>query len=367
MARTRGKKARKKSCLLRGVLLVSALLAALVVLGGIGAVLLYTDYRSFETELVLDEGEVKNLVIPRGTPWPGVVHRVNEAGLIRNERYFDFWGRQVGLAEAVRAGNFSLEGPMELHELAEILRRGGAVDEVVVTFPEGLTIFHIADRLEGAGLASRSEVLSLARQPELFGLEIEGVETLEGYLYPDTYRFRQGASAEEILRRLVARYRQVVEPIFEANEEALARKLERYEMGPHEILILASLIERETGFTDERDLIARVFYNRLDRRMMLQTDPTCVYSEATYLEVPRPQHCRDPLNRYSTYVIHGLPPGPIANPGRASIEAALSPSELDNAREYLFFVARRDGSGSHYFSRTYDEHRRAIRRYLIRN
>lgn len=354
----------KGGCLWRVVRVsVAVVLSALVVVAATGA-LVYSDYRKFEASPILEEGQVKSLVIPRGTAWPGVVSRVADARLVPNPYYFDAWGRQTGLAEEVRAGNFSLEGPLTLEELAEILRRGGSVDEVVITFPEGLTIFHMADRLEAAGLADRTEFLELVREPSRFGLG-EEAETLEGYLYPDTYRFRQGASAEDIVWRLLRRHQEIVEPLYEAHAKVLEGLTQTYEMDRHEVIILASLIERETGVTDERDLIARVFYNRLDRGMMLQTDPTCVYGEATYLEIPSPGRCRDPLNRYSTYVIRGLPPGPIASPGRASIEAALRPSELEEAREYLFFVARRDGSGSHYFSKTYAEHRRAIRQYLM--
>lgn len=364
-ARKKKKTKNKRSCLGQAFALLLAVGLAVGVIGGVAAGLVAADYRQFQSELVLEEGEVATLVIPRNTSWPGVVERVTESGLVGSHYYFDFWGRQNGLAERVRAGTILLEGPVTLEELAAALRQGGTADEVQITFPEGLTIFHMADRVEAAGLAERGDFLRLARDPERFDIEGEGVETLEGYLYPDTYRFSQGSSAQHIIERMVRRWRETSEPLFEEHQEAFQQLADEYELTRHDIVTLASLIERETGVTDERDLISRVFYNRLDLGMRLQTDPTCVYGENTYADIPTPAHCRDPLNRYSTYVITGLPPGPIANPGRASLEAALNPSDLEEAHEYLFFVARRDGSGSHYFSRTYDEHRRAIQRYLI--
>lgn len=352
-----------RGCFGRAIRLILAVTALLLVVGAAGAALVFAHYQRFEQALLLEEGQTQTIVIPPNTAWPGVVQRVMAAGLVEHELYFDIWGRRSGLSDAVRAGTFNLEGPLSLEELADQLRQGGLAGDVQITFPEGLTIYHMADRLEAAGLATREEFLELVRQPERFGLSPE-LESLEGYLYPDTYRFFQGSSTEQILERLLGRWRQMSGPLFEENQEALKEFEERYGMGEHDIVILASLIERETGAGEERDKIARVFYNRLDRGMMLQTDPTCVYGESTYLEIPSPARCKDPLNRYSTYVIQGLPPGPIANPGQAALRAALEPSQAPEAMEYLYFVARRDGSGGHYFSRTYEEHRRAIRRFL---
>ncbi len=330
------------------LVLWGTVLALLVVV--IGGSYLLQDYREFQQALVLQDGE-------------GVVARVMEAGLIEQELYFHAWARQTGLTGKVRAGTIRLDGPIGLEELSAALRRGGLAEERVLTFPEGLTIFHVADLLEAEGVGSRAEVLELARDPARFG--VEGVDTLEGYLFPDTYRFGSNVSAEQVLARKVRRYEEVTAPLFEAHQEALEGLAESYGFSPHDVIIMASLIERETGVTDERELVSRVFYNRLDRGMRLETDPTCVYGETTYLEIPHPRFCRDRDNVYSTYVNHGLPPGPIASPGRASIEAALRPDESEEAREYLFFVSRRDGTGAHHFSRTYEEHRQAIRRYLL--
>ncbi|RAL23517.1 endolytic transglycosylase MltG [Lujinxingia litoralis] len=343
----------------------AALLAATLVVVAAATAGVYVHYQSVVGRPVLGEGETRTLVIPEGTAWPGVVARVSDAGLVEPERYFDMWGRRTGLASTARAGTFHLAGPMTIEELAEVLRRGGLAEEVAVTFPEGWTIYHIADRIEAVGLASRSEFLKKARDEALLAeLGIEG-ESVEGYLFPDTYRFHQGASAEQVIRTLHGRWKQVVEPLVESHRESLDRLQDAYAFGLREVVIMASLVERETGMTSERGRVARVFYNRLDRGMRLQTDPTCVYGEDTYMEVPHPRYCHDKLNRYSTYVIDGLTPGPIANPGKEAIVAALNPSEAAEDLEFLYFVARRDGKGGHYFSKTYQEHRQAIRKYLL--
>lgn len=344
---------------------VAALAGALVVVVGAAAAGVYVHYQQVIERPVLSEGETRTLVIPEGTAWPGVVSRVEDAGLVEPAQYFDLWGRQTGLAGAAKAGTFHLAGPLSLEELGEVIRRGGLAEEVAVTFPEGWTIFHMADRVESIGLASRSEFLAKAQDPAL--LEELGIpgESVEGYLFPDTYRFHQGASAEEVIRTLHVRWEAVVGPLVEAHQEALEALSESYGFELHDVVIMASLIERETGVMSERERVARVFYNRLDRSMRLQTDPTCVYGEETYREVPHPRYCHDKLNRYSTYVIDGLTPGPIANPGEASLLAALKPSEEAEDMAFLYFVARRDGQGGHHFSKTYQEHREAIRKYLL--
>jgi UPF0755 protein len=346
---------------LMGKALIAVLIFA-VISGGMVAGGIYLHYQAYLTTPVLAEGDTRTVVIPANSAWPQVVRILEEARLVRRPLYFEYWSREVGLPSSVRAGTFQLQGPLMLEDLAAALRRGGLAEDLSVTIPEGFTIFHIADRLESLGLVSREEFLRAATNEEALAEAGIDAESFEGYLFPDTYRFRQGTSAQAIIERKHRRWKEVWAQLYEAHLDGFEHLSSRYEFGVHEIVTMASLIERETGAGAERDLIARVFYNRLDRNMKLQTDPTCVYGEETYMLVPRPEHCRDPLNRYSTYVIEGLTPGPIANPGRASLEAALAPSTSAEAMEYLFFVSRRDGT--HHFTRTYQEHREAIRRFL---
>ncbi len=340
-----------------------ALMSAAIVVVAVVAALLGLQYMKFKDQPVLEEGEMTLLVIPQGTPWPGVVERVEGAGLVERGLFFDLWGRQTGLAERARAGQFHMEGPMELEDLAELLLQGGRAEDVVLSLPEGLTIFEIADRVESAGLDSRQNMLEVLQNPQAFEAVPEDRPTLEGYLYPETYRFSEDAGAEAIARRLVQEWERRSD-VLRDHPDRLEEVEASLGLEVHDLVTLASLIEKEATVVAEMPKISRVFYNRLERGMRLETDPTCVYGEDTYMERPSPQSCRDPLNIYSTYVIEGLPPGPIANPSQPALEAALFPSTDPEHADYLFFVAKRDGSGGHYFSTNYRDHRRAIDRYL---
>ena len=313
---------------------------------------------------VLAPGAQRVVVIPHDSPWPEVVHILRREQLIRSRWAFELWARRQGLPSRVRAGSYRWRGPMSLPELAASLERGGQTQDVTLTIPEGWTIYHLADRLEALGLSSRAAFLEAACDEALLReLDIPG-QCAEGYLFADTYRVAQGSSPRALIKRLHARWRQQWQALVQAHPEALAQLSREHGLSAHDVVILASLVERETNHDPERALIARVFLNRLSKKMRLQTDPTCVYGPQTYREVPSPKRCKDRLNRYSTYVIQGLPPGPIGLPGRRSLEAALRPAQDAKALKALYFVARRDGSGGHHFSATFEEHKRAIDRYL---
>ena len=347
----------------RRVLLARLVLALIAVLGVV-ALGIWWDYSRYTRAELIPKGERRLLVIASGSTWRDVVEESVRQGLIRKPLYFDAWGRGKGLDRKVKAGTYELKGPLTLEDLSGELERGGRTDGVEVTIPEGFTIFHIADRLEEAGLVSRREFIEAARSKYLLrSYEVPG-ESFEGYLFPDTYRLAEGSSAQQIIARLHKRWEEVVGELLARHPEALRKAKQKRDLGLHEIITIASMIERETDYDPERAIIARVFLNRIDRDMRLQTDPSCVYGEATYKDIPSPKHCKDEHNRYSTYVIKGLPPGPISNPGLESLEAALLPAEDEKARSYIFFVAKRDGSGSHQFTATYAEHKQAIREFL---
>lgn len=340
------------------IALAIGLIAALI--GGIGAL----HYRAYLRAPVVADGRVMTVVIPHDTAWPQVVELLADQGVVTNPRYFDVWARSVGLPADVKAGTYIFEGPIMLPDLDTRLREGGAVEDVEMTIPEGYTIFHIADRVDAIGLANRDAFLDAARDGALLAeLDVPG-ESFEGYLFPDTYRFRQGATPTEIIGKMHARFEQVWGELRQQHPEALDALATDHALRMHDVVILASIIERETNYDPERDVIARVFLNRLERDIRLQTDPTCVYGEETYREVPHPRFCKDKLNRYSTYVIDGFPPGPISNPGRASLAAALTPATSEASASYIFFCAKRDGSGAHHFSATYKEHLRAVKKFL---
>jgi UPF0755 protein len=322
-------------------------------------------YRSATRSLVLQEGESAEFLIPKGSSWDAIVERLESSGVIQDPATFRVWARLTELPPEVKAGSFVLEGPMRWRDVAEALRRGGQPRDIRVTFLEGWTIYHIADHLEAEGVLERSSFLEAATDPP--ALEAAGLEdhrSFEGYLFPDTYRFRKGVSADTVVQRMHGTWKEVWKDVAEGSIKQLEQLRERYGFDRHDFVTLASIVEVETSVDEERPMVARVIYNRLDASMRLQTDPTCVYGPETYDDVPRPSHCKDPDNPYSTYTHDGLPPGPIANPSRASLQAALNPSEAEGADELLFYVAKRDGTGRHYFSTSYAEHRRAVDRFL---
>jgi len=350
MART---KKPEKSNVLKGLLVFFA--SVLILASG----LCVFDAHTYLNGPAIADGESRQFTIPEGAAWPEVVRVLKREGVVLKPHWFEVWGRQRDLPRRVRAGRYALTGPISFEELEAALLLGGRADETVVTIIEGWTIFHIAQRLESVDLASKRSFLDAARSPELLAeYGIDG-ESMEGFLFPDTYRFSRTASAEDLVRRMHERFLDVYQAL-----QSTPSSPDIEDWSRDRIVTLASLIERETRVPPERPLISRVFLNRLEKGMKLQTDPTCVYGEETFREIPHPRYCRDPMNRYSTYVIPALPPGPIANPGRESLRAALNPANSAESKEYLFFVARRDGSGAHHFTRTYDEHRKLVSKYL---
>ena len=232
-----------------------------------------------------------------------------------------------------------------------------------VTVPEGRNIFQIADQLDALGVSSRSRFLDAVTAPihlELWDLH---APTAEGFLFPDTWYVPPDASAHQLRDMMVERFVQVFRELNEANPRGLTTLRERWGVGLYDAIIIASIVEKEAVVDSERPIIARVILNRLERGMRIQCDPTCVYGPERYQQVPTREACRDPDNRYSTYVIPALPPTPIANPGRRSLAAVLNPADDPDV---LYFAAMRDGTGRHAFAATLDEHNRNVRRYLQR-
>lgn len=342
---------------------VAAGVFALILISAM-ATIIGMHYHTWTQRPLLVAGESVTLNIKRGASWESVVNLVEERGLVGEPLYFDIWGRNRGLPVDLKAGQYALDGPLTLEELDELLRKGGAADELTITLPEGYSIFHMADAFDESGLIDRQAFLDAARNPDLLAQHGVNATSFEGFLFPDTYRFQKGTPAESIIARMHNRFDEVWSEVVAKHADSKRRLEGIYALDALGFVTLASLIEKESGVASEREIISRVFYNRFDRNMKLQTDPTCVYGPTTYRDVPSPKTCKDPLNRYSTYVIQGLPPGPIANPGRASLEAAVAPSDEPGNAKVLFFVARRDGSGGHHFSETFREHRRAINKFL---
>jgi UPF0755 protein len=286
--------------------------------------------------------------IPRGSALPSVAAKLEAAGVIRSARAFAWLARVQRRADALRAGEYAFAPSLTPGEVLDRLAAGAVMTHRVV-LPEGLRMEEVAARIEAAGLGSAPDFLAVARDPAnaaAFG--VEGA-SLEGYLFPETYELARGVPARDIVRMMVDHFFSVWRPI-----ESIARERN---LSMHDVVVLASLIEKETGAPEERPLIAAVFLNRLGRGMRLETDPAVIYGIADFDGNLRRVHLQDASNPYNTYQHAGLPPGPIANPGAAALRAVVEPATAD----YLYFVAKKDGT--HQFSRTYGEHVRAVNRF----
>jgi UPF0755 protein len=300
-----------------------------------------------------ESGPPVRITIGDAEPFRQVARRLESAGLVRDARVFTWLARLRGLDRRVRSGPYELPFGRTAEELLDVLVSGQA-RVFAVTVPEGLTVDEIADVLERAGLGSAASFRCLASDAAfLDSLDLPGGH-LEGYLFPDTYSFRVGAGPAEILSRMTRRFFEV----FTTNDvDAAAAQ----GLTVDQAVTLASLIEKEAAVPAERGLVSAVFHNRLARGMLLQSDPTAVYGaeghkgEITHQDLTR----RSP---YNTYLNPGLPPGPIANPGREAIEAALHPAPNVKA---LYFVSRNDRT--HEFNETLEAHQRAVDRYQRRH
>ena len=295
-----------------------------------------------------DESIVE-LRVPEGLGSLGIARLLEDAGLIGHARLFDAYARMTDAATSLKAGRYEIPRGASYDQLLGTLRRG-EVATVPLTIPEGLRLDDVAVRLaEYAGAPAETVLAYLTDPARVAELGVPG-PTLEGYVFPETYRFAEGTGVPAIVEATVRRYRD-----FWGDEErarAVALGLDE-----REIVTLASIIEKEVRRDEERVTVAGVYWNRLQRGMLLQADPTVQFalgerrSRLLYRDIDAVAD-----HPYNTYTHPGLPPGPIAAPGALSLRAALDPAEHD----YLFFVARNDGW--HDFSTTLREHNAAIRR-----
>ncbi len=291
--------------------------------------------------------------VENGATFRSVASRLEQVGLIRHSDAFRLHARLTKRDGQLRAGEYEFAPALDADAILERLTRGN-VRTHAVSVPEGLRMEDVATRFADAGLVDRDAFLAITRDPEAaasFG--VEG-HSLEGYLFPETYRLARGLSAREVVAAQVSQFLKVWQEIEPA---ATAQGLSM-----RDVVTLASIVEKETGAPEERPLIAAVFLNRMKRGMRLETDPTVIYGIPDFDGNLRRIHLEDASNPYNTYKIPGLPPGPIANPGAAALRAILSPADTP----FLFFVAYSDGSGRHAFSVTYREHAAKVDEYQRR-
>ena len=330
--------------------LVAALVAALL------GVFAYRHVVGFMTSEAVRSSRVVEFEIRPGETARSVLDRLAADGVVDADPRWDLLLRWLRPGACLQAGWHQVEPGATAAELLRAFCARAYARGVELTMPEGTNIFQLADRVAEAGLADRAAFLAAVDNADAARSVGIDAPSLEGYLFPDTYEFAEGATVDDIVRRLVARGKEVRAGVWETPPLPIAAPFSE-----HALLTIASIVEEEAAVAEERPLIARVIFNRLARGMPLQCDPTCVYGPATYQQRPTRALCRDPASRYSTYVIPALPPTPISNPGRAAIEATLRPADDS---EVLFFVAMEDGTGRHAFARTLAEHERNVDRYL---
>jgi UPF0755 protein len=262
-----------------------------------------------------------------------------------------FWilGRLAGNAQRIQAGTYRIDRPMTALDIIDKLARGDVVF-VEALFVEGITLKQWLAQL--AANPRVRQTVNGKTEDEIRGLLAEE-HPLEGWLFPDTYRFAPGTPDIEILKRAHSVMKRRVTEAWSARDATIPLK------SSYEALILASIVEKETGLASERPVIASVFMNRIKRGMRLQTDPTVIYGMAERFDGNIRKRDLATDTPWNTYTREGLPPTPIAMPGMASLRAATHPAESS----YLYFVAR--GDGSHEFSRTLEEHNRAVAKYQL--
>lgn len=298
-----------------------------------------------------DHAPEKIVVIPEGATFLQAAAVLEHEQLIRSRFAFVMLGRSQDVDRKIRPGEYELNGAMTPADILSKLLAGRVVLHAV-TIPEGYTVNQIADVMEEQRITSRAEFLRLTSDKSFMKTLGIAAETVEGYLFPDTYRFARGTPAKDVVQTMVDQLGRVM------NEEWQTRAKDM-NLTIHQVLTLASVIEKETGSGDERPYISSVFHNRLKKRIPLQSDPTVIYGLPNFDGNLHKKDLSHP-SPYNTYRWAGLPPGPIASPGADSIRAALYPS----TSKYLYFVSRNDGT--HHFSATLMEHNRAVEKYQKR-
>jgi UPF0755 protein len=276
-------------------------------------------------------------------------HRIavelKKAGVIRNVFAFRLW-HELHPKLSLKAGEYLFDRPGSTRQVHDRIARGDVYFHVV-TIPEGYNMFDIAKAMEEAGLGTSDQFLRIAQtHTDLIADLAPETKSLEGYLFPSTYQFTRTQSREEMIGAMVHQFRQVAQQIGLSSDV-------------HRIVTMAAIVEKETASPDERPMVASVYYNRLARRMALDADPSVIYAQLLAGNYSGSLHHADLAvdSPYNTYRFPGLPPGPIGNPGRSALEAAMHPATSD----YFYFVS--DGNGHHRFARDLTEHNRNVVAY----
>jgi UPF0755 protein len=364
------------------LIIVVATLGLLVAVGGWFA-LQISDYPNTRHG---GKGREIKVTIDRGMSFPKIANRLAQQGVIDHPTWFRIYGMRRGATTAVKTGDYVLADNMTPREVLDKLIEGVKEVTVSVTLPEGKNMLELFELIEGAQIAKRAELEALARDPAFLAEHGISGDSIDGYLFPDTYRFVAPTPPRKVLKVLIDTHRKHWNELAREHGRSMGKLKDKLQWSDRDMLILASIVEKEAVAEDERPRIAQVFINRLTspsfKPKRLETDPTIRYGCLVMVKPsaacvawnepcrkavpPRPDGCErlrrlqldDKDNPYNTYQHELLPPGPIGNPGRASMAASMKPDGSD----FFYFVAK--SPREHHFSRTYEEHSRAVDKYM---
>lgn len=327
-------------------IILAALMILIAVAASYGGMFL-----AFVNRAVMPEKPVVIVVKP-GMAFATVADTLHREGIIADLFLFRLQAKLHGAENEIKAGEYDFQQAATPGKVLDRLVAGD-VRRYKLTIPEGFNLREIGVRIEEAGLGTADQLLELAFDADFLDAVKVRANSLEGYLFPETYTYTAGTSLKSVLTRMIDQFRQRVDAEMLAAAAA-------HDLDEHRLVTLASIVQKEAGNNDEMPLIAAVFLNRLQRRIPLQADPTVIYGlgeefdgniTKADLRLPTP---------YNTYTMVGLPPGPIASPGEKALRAAAFPADV----KFLYFVAK--GDGSHIFSHTLKEHNKAVRKYQLK-
>jgi len=326
-------------------LIIIILICAVIVSAILLDLFLYADrpFHSDNTTKVID--------VLHGNTFHDVLGKLCNAGIVDSPYRFKLVAIISGYDKKIKAGEYIFSSAMTPTEILTKMAKG-KVRLRKLTIPEGYNIEQIAAAVFQAGTGDKNNFLQAAKNTSLAKqMKISG-DTFEGYLFPDTYYFPKSTPPEIIISTMVKRFNSIF-------TDDLKKQAEKLGFSMHQIVTLASIIEKETGVAEERPIISSVFHNRLKKRMRLESDPTVIYGIEGFNGNITKKNLKTPSS-YNTYLIRGLPPGPIANPGLKSLEAAIYPAETN----FLYFVSKKDKT--HKFSRNIRDHNKAVYKYQLR-
>lgn len=294
--------------------------------------------------------------IRKGQSTSHIAENLFAAKLIRNPTAFKLYSQWTGQSSQIQAGEYRLTASMKIPEILSLLTEGKTIS-YPITFPEGTNQYEVAEILANKNIAKKEDFLKASKDQDLIQKLLgQKLLSFEGYFFPETYHFEKETDPHIIIEKMVQRF-------LTAYQQIMSEKAAPFHLNRHDIVRLASIVEKETGVAHERPRIASVFLNRLAKNMRLQSDPTIIYGILVQTGVSIKNIKRKDImskNPYNTYTIKGLPLEPISNPGHKALHAVVFPEKTDD----LYFVSRNDGS--HQFSKTYTEHKKAVQKYQLK-